>query len=422
MTDNDVKVFLSYSHRDEKLCLELQKHLNPLRRAKVISNWYDREIKPGEDWDNNIKKNIKESDIILFLISPDFLNSEYIYENEIKQAIEQHNAGVSAVVPIMLRKCDIEFTPFKHIQGLPTDLEPINSRRWFTMDDAFFDIIEGLKRIIGKTKERKSILTHEEIIWNKAKNDNSIEGYLGYLKSSKLKVNLDKAIQSIGTINSKYLGDYNQLKSTDRLELELLQRERKKISMELHDDVGSRLSIIKLMLGTQDIKNEVKEDLNLALEEVTSSIRKISRSLFIDYSENEFDLKEAILELQTTVLKTSKIDFILEMKNIENTQNPQLEINVFRIIQELVNNVIEHSRASKLEIVILKSSELLTLTVSDNGIGFNYEKKYEGIGLKNIRARIKYYNGTEERKIGKHGSTFIITIPTINSVIKNEKN
>ena len=414
MTDIKIKIFLSYSHKDEQLCLELQKHLTPLKRAQIISSWYDREIKPGFDWDKEIKQNIKESDIILFLLSPDFLNSDYIYEKEIKQAIEQHNSGTSTVVPIMLRKCDIEFTPFKHIQGLPTDLETINSKKWYTCDDAFFDVIAGLKRIIAKTKERKSILSDEETIWNAAREMNTINGYLNYLETSKLKTKLTDAIKYIGNLNTNHISGYMSSNNIDKLEIELLERERKRIAMELHDNIGSRLVMIRMVLHTLKIKSKELDKLKLATEEVISLTRKISRSLII-ISETEFDLKEAILDLQSSALLTKKLEFELKMKNIENITNPQLEINIFRIIQELINNVLEHSKASRVELTITKTNEFLTLIVTDNGIGFDTSTKYSGIGLKNIQSRVQYYNGNVIKSVTQYGSSFTIRIPLVQS-------
>lgn len=413
MTEIKVKIFFSYSHKDEQLCFELQKHLGPLKRADIISSWYDREIKPGMDWDNNIKENIKCSDIILFLISPDFLNSEYINQNEIKLAIEQHNDGSSVVVPIMLRKCDIEFTPFKHIQGLPTDLEPINSKKWFTIDDAFFDVIEGLKKIIQKTREKKSIIIDEENIWMEAELNDTIEGYLKYFEQSKLKTKLDIAIKKISKLNILNIKNFTVLPNIDKLEIELLERERRKIAMELHDDLGSRLMFIKIAILGLKLDTEIYEDLKQALEEVISSVRRISRSLRLGISDNEFDLKEAILELQSWVLKTNKIDFNLKMNNIENIATPQLEINIYRIIQELINNVLQHSKANKVDLLINNKNNLLSLIISDNGSGFNKNEKYNGIGLKNIQSRVKYYNGTISIDSSEKGTTFKISLPKV---------
>lgn len=392
------------------LCLELQKHLNPLRKADIVSSWYDREIKAGSDWTGSIKENLASSDIILFLISPDFLNSEYIYENEIRQAIEQHNSGTSIVVPIMLRKCDIEFTPFRQIQGLPTDLEPINSKKWYTIDDAMFDVVEGLKKIILKTRERKSVLTAEESLWEKAMQENSIESYLAYLKESRLKIKIDEALNKIGDLNA---GQFKDRASgvDDKLEIELLQRERERIAMELHDNVGSRLALVKFLMLSVKMEGRDLEDAKLAIDEVMSVIRQLSRFLRINYNDNEFDLKVAILELQSMIIRTNKMEFELVMNNVEDIKNSQLEVNIYRIIQELVSNVIKHSGATNMLLSIEKTNDFVIFSVKDNGKSFDLNNERRGIGLKNIKSRVDYYNGKLGLSSNETGTSIEIQLP-----------
>ncbi len=240
-----MKLFISYSHKDEALCKELQTHLVPLERNNIITQWYDREINGGEDFENSIKLNIAESDIILFLLSPDFLASKYINETEVKLAMEQHEIGKSVVVPIILRKCQFDLTPFKNIQGLPTDLEPVNSMKWVSKDDAFFDIVEGLKNIIRHQEKKKEILEDEETKWKVAKDVNTIDSYLKYLKNSRLRTKLDEVIFIVGKLNFE---KFKLNKEQNTIELEIIDRERQKIGMELHDNIGALLTIIKFDL------------------------------------------------------------------------------------------------------------------------------------------------------------------------------
>lgn len=103
-----VRLFISYSHKDEKYCSILRKHLTQFERVGLIESWLDQKIYPGSLWDEGIKSEMRRSDIILFLVSPDFLSSEYIFHNEIKQGLEQHQSGVSVLVPILLKNCHIE--------------------------------------------------------------------------------------------------------------------------------------------------------------------------------------------------------------------------------------------------------------------------------------------------------------------------
>ena len=84
-----IRVFYSYSHKDEKLRDQLQDHLSLLRRQGVISGWHDRRVGAGDEWRGAIDKNLEESDIVLLLVSPSFLSSDYCYDAEIMRAIER---------------------------------------------------------------------------------------------------------------------------------------------------------------------------------------------------------------------------------------------------------------------------------------------------------------------------------------------
>lgn len=88
-----VNVFVSYSHEDEPLRVELGKHLSSLRRSRAIAEWHDRKIDPGAEWAKEIDRNLKSADVILLLISPAFIHSDYCSSVELTQAMEQHEAG-----------------------------------------------------------------------------------------------------------------------------------------------------------------------------------------------------------------------------------------------------------------------------------------------------------------------------------------
>ena len=94
-----VEVFLSYAHKDEKLREQLEKHLSGLKRQGVISDWDDREIGAGEEWAGKIKQHINSADVILLLVSADFLASDYCTDVEMRRAMERHEAGEAHVIP-----------------------------------------------------------------------------------------------------------------------------------------------------------------------------------------------------------------------------------------------------------------------------------------------------------------------------------
>src|SRR6516165_5669862 len=99
-------LFYSYSHEDEILRDQLEKHLRHLQRQGLISAWHDRQILAGETWEHEIDRHLEMASIILLLISPDFLGSDYCYENEMQRALERHERGEARVIPLILRPCD----------------------------------------------------------------------------------------------------------------------------------------------------------------------------------------------------------------------------------------------------------------------------------------------------------------------------
>jgi tetratricopeptide (TPR) repeat protein len=151
-TTRSVKIFYSYSHRDKDLRDELANHLG----RSYISGWYDREILPGEDWEDKIDDNLNTSHIILLLISSDFIASDYCWGKEMKRALERNAAKEAYVIPIILRSVYWKDEPFSKLQVLPTGGRPITS--WLNRDEAFFDVTEGIRRTINQHLKTQYIL------------------------------------------------------------------------------------------------------------------------------------------------------------------------------------------------------------------------------------------------------------------------
>jgi hypothetical protein len=164
-----IQLFYSYSHKDEGLRNELETHLSALKRQGVISEWHDRKIGAGSDWAGEINDYLNTADLILLLISADFLASDYCYDIEMKRAMERHNAGEARVIPIILRSVDWQNTPLGKLQALPKDARPVT--RWADHDEAFEDIAKSIRlicqerRISSREKEdreRHSGVTHPQ--------------------------------------------------------------------------------------------------------------------------------------------------------------------------------------------------------------------------------------------------------------------
>ncbi|RYE13004.1 MAG: toll/interleukin-1 receptor domain-containing protein [Rickettsiales bacterium] len=140
-----VKLFFSYSHKDEELRNELDKHLSILKRQGIISAWHDRCIIGGSELSTEISNNLKTSNIILLLISSDFLASDYCYDNEMKFAMEMHESGAATVLPVILRPCDWHETPFGKLLATPKDGKSII--KFPILDEAFLEVTNEIKRI-----------------------------------------------------------------------------------------------------------------------------------------------------------------------------------------------------------------------------------------------------------------------------------
>ena len=140
-----LEVFYSYSHKDEDLRNELDTHLSQLVRSGLIAAWHDRKIGAGAEWRDEIDAHIHSAHIILLLVSPDFLASEYCYGVEMKTALERHENEHAIVIPIILRPVDWSGAPFAHLQALPRDAKAVTL--WPNRDQAFAEIAQSIREI-----------------------------------------------------------------------------------------------------------------------------------------------------------------------------------------------------------------------------------------------------------------------------------
>lgn len=121
-----VSIFFSYARRDVAFLEKLKQHLIPLQREGLVNTlWHDREISAGAEWAKEIDKQLNTAQIILLLVSPNFIASEYCYSFKMKRAIERHENREAAVIPVILRHCNWQGTPFHKLQALPTNAKPV---------------------------------------------------------------------------------------------------------------------------------------------------------------------------------------------------------------------------------------------------------------------------------------------------------
>jgi hypothetical protein len=117
-----------------------------LERQGLIEEWHDRMISPGDEWEEAIAENLETSQLVLLLVTPDFIASHYIYEKEIDQAIERHSRGEARVIPIIVRPALWEDTTFGKLQALPQGPKPITT--WANQDEAWLDVLKGIQQAV----------------------------------------------------------------------------------------------------------------------------------------------------------------------------------------------------------------------------------------------------------------------------------
>src|SRR5215210_8071659 len=140
------RLFYSYSHKDESLRNELETHLKILHRQNLIEPWHDRKIEAGDDWKQQIDINLERADIVLLLISADFIASNYCYEKEMRRASERHANEEAQVVPVIVSNCNWRIAPFAELQVLPRDGEAVTL--WSDRDSAWRNVSEGIQRVV----------------------------------------------------------------------------------------------------------------------------------------------------------------------------------------------------------------------------------------------------------------------------------
>ncbi len=154
-----VDIFIAYSHNDLIYKDQLKKFMRPLLNSGQVKVWDDRDIEAGREWEAEIKERLYGADVILLLVSPDSLDSDYFYGKEVEVSLQRHAKGEAVVVPVILRPCLWEDTPISILEALPTKAKPVT--QWPSQDEAFTDVAKSLgkitKRLLEQNRQLKDI-------------------------------------------------------------------------------------------------------------------------------------------------------------------------------------------------------------------------------------------------------------------------
>ena len=136
-------IFFSYSHKDEELRDRLETALSTMKRQGLIEAWHDRQLRAGDDFDQGVRAELERADVILLLVSPDFIASDYCHDVEMTRALERHELNEARVIPVILRACDWHPTLFGKLLAAPRDGKPVRS--WPDLDEAFLDVVRMIR-------------------------------------------------------------------------------------------------------------------------------------------------------------------------------------------------------------------------------------------------------------------------------------
>ncbi len=203
--------------------------------------------------------------------------------------------------------------------------------------------------------------------------------------------------------------------------LDVQEKERKRIAQDLHDRLGSMLSMVKLHFqktneSIEQLKQQGREDYikaNKLLDQACDEVRKISHNLVSGVLKN-FGLVAALEELKTTIINTGKYDVEFIASQLDDRLSSKHEIAIYRIVQELTSNIMRHAEANEISIQLLRKKSSIHISVEDNGKGFNTKNKanQKGIGLKNIESRLYPLNGSLNiDSVSGRGTSVFIEIP-----------
>lgn len=211
----------------------------------------------------------------------------------------------------------------------------------------------------------------------------------------------------------------NELRSKAVIEAE--EKERIRIAKDLHDGVGQLLSAAKLNLSSLQDKLQLKDDENLLLlsnatnliDDSVKEVRSVSHSMMPN-ALLKLGLASAVKEFINKLSVGNKLKIDLDIVGLENRLEPATETVLFRVLQEIVSNIIKHAKANYINIQLIKHDKELTMLIEDNGVGFDTSKinSFEGIGLKNILSRVEFLNGNVDfdSTLSK-GTTVVIEVP-----------
>lgn len=213
-----------------------------------------------------------------------------------------------------------------------------------------------------------------------------------------------KGVDEVSDLQIKIL---ESQKNITKSYIEGVEKERERISSQLHDDIGSRLCVLQKNFSSQEDTISMAKDFNTIIKDVRTLSHQLSPDLI-----NHLGFENAIKSLLKTTFQKSPVEVTIQFVGEHINLSQDSILNVYRVLQELCSNVLKHAHAHTLEVQIVNHQDELVITLEDDGVGFNPDHIQSGLGLITIKKRIAYLNGTIEMTSAmEDGVSTLLTIP-----------
>lgn len=314
-----IKIFFCYAHEDEALRNELEKQLRILQRQGLIVSWHDRDIHAGEEWINEIDMHLETAQIILLLVSSDFMDSDYCYGVEMKRALERHIAGEARVIPIILRPVHWKDAPFSKLQVLPTDGKPVVN--WVNRDEAFLHITSAI-RIVVKELLASYKTSEGDALYQEKRYDEALSVY-------------KQAIQLDPNYVTAYIGKGNALSALKRYKEAFSVYEE---AIQLDPDLASayigKNRIFEQLEKSIEVQRQLETELLNAKQQLKAKQLEAQQELKV-YHERTQQLERQLAIMQSRTQQLAVFYDIEQHLNASHSRNQHLETELLDTQQQL---------------------------------------------------------------------------------------
>lgn len=385
-----------------------------------------------------LKRTIRESQKINFpedeMYAYLYLAEIYLIHNKYKEAIESIKTGIPLAEKLETKYelADFHKKASESYEKLGEFEKALSHNRQYEKLNAEIQLDENKKQLIAfeakyqfkqKEAEIRTLNAEKQTQTLKIRQKSFLNFALGaaLLVAGIIVFLLYKNYKNKQKIQAQRIAELEtekQLSATQAL-LQGQEDERSRMAKELHDGLGGLLSGVKLNLNNMDKKLIITEEDGASfeksislLDESISELRRVAHNLMPE-SILKFGLDGAIREFLQTI-SSPQLHITYQSYHIENGMSKMLDISTYRIVQELVHNVLKHAQASEILVQVRKDEQLLVIDVEDNGKGFDAdtERKENGMGLAGIQSRVTYWKGTWQISSSETSGTSVhIEIP-----------